>query len=387
MMKSVFVKLMTALISVVLCSCSSIAPVKKNTPAAPKAQKLKVGLYIDKGASGCGVFHHASLIAHSPQAELVTLMAQDIRDGKLKGLDVLVMPGGGSTTQCLTIGLDHHDKIKNFIRQGGGYVGTCAGMFNVLQIPRRMHLLPFNRYAGAGGSTSSVTIDISEQGAKVLGIKPGRRVVRYSGGPVAYYVNDPKLEGKGFSLATYKSGVAKNPKHVDKFIGSVAAVYGTFGKGKVAATSFHPEYEEVNHDIMLGCFYAVSGVKMTPVYPKKNFRPVRVGVLATGLNGHGPIRTMLDLERHPDIDVHYIMMTEINKGMLRHLDFLVMPQADRAVVKKYMTMPYSKKVLTEFMNNGGIILAGGHSAEAVPAHRNVKKLPAEVDFKKYILCK
>ena len=138
---------------------------------------------------------------------------------------------------------------------------------------------------------------------------------------------------------------------------------------------------------MLGCFYAVSGVKMTPVYPKKNFRPVRVGVLATGLNGHGPIRTMIDLERHPDIDVHYIMMTEINKGMLRHLDFLVMPQADRAVVKKYMTMPYSKKVLTEFMNNGGIILAGGHSAEAVPNHKNAKKLPAKADFKKYILGK
>ncbi len=369
-----------------LCSCASTTPGSKCVPS-PQTPKIKVGLYIDKGASGCGVFHLASLIAHSPEAELVTLMAQDIRDGKLKGLDVLVMPGGGSTTQCLTIGLEHHDKIKNFIRQGGGYVGTCAGMFNVLQIPRRLHLLPFSRYAGAGGSTSSVTIDISEQGAKVLGIKPGRRVVRYSGGPVAYPVNDPKLEGKGFSLATFKSGVAKNPKHVDKFIGSVAAVYGTFGKGKVIATSFHPEYEEVNHDIMLGCFYAVSGVKMTPVYPKKNFRPVRVGVLATGLNGHGPIRTMIDLERHPDIDVHYIMMTEINKGMLRHLDFLVMPQADRAVVKKYMTMPYSKKVLTEFMNNGGIILAGGHSAEAVPNHKNAKKLPAKADFKKYILGK
>ena len=388
MMKSVFVKVMAALVAVtVLCSCSALAPAKAQASALSKAKKVKIGLYIDKGASGCGVLHLASLIAHSPQAELVTLMAQDIRDGKLKSLDVLVMPGGGSTTQCLTVGLEHHDKIKNFIRQGGGYVGTCAGMFNVLQIPRRLHLLPFNRYSGAGGSTSNVTIEISEQGAKVLGIKPGIRYVRYSGGPVAYAVNDPKLEGKGFSLATFKSGVAKNPKHATKFIGSVAAVYGTFGKGKVAATSFHPEYEEVNHDIMLGCFYAVSGVKLTPVYPKKNFRPIRVGVLATGLNGHGPIWNMIDLERHPDLDVHYIMMTEINKGMLRHLDYLVMAHADGAVIKKYMTMPYSKAKLTEFVNNGGVILAAGNAADAVPNHKNVKKLPAKVDFKKYILKK
>ena len=385
-MKSLFIKLTAALIAVtVLCSCSAVAPKKVDTPALPNAKKIKIGLYIDKGASGCGVFHLASLIAHSPQAELVTLMAQDIRDGKLKDLDVLVMPGGGSTTQCLTVGLEHHDKIKNFIRQGGGYVGTCAGMFNVLQIPRRLHLLPFDRYSGAGGSTSNVTIEISEQGAKVLGIKPGIRYVRYSGGPVDFAVNDPKLEGKGISLATYKSGVAKQQKHADKFIGSVAAVYGTFGKGKVAATSFHPEYEEVNHDIMLGCFYAVSGVKLTPVFPKKNFRAVRVGVLATGLRGHGPIKTMLDFERHPDIDVHYVMMTEINKGMLRHLDYLVMPHADGPVIKKYMTRPYCKKVLTEFLNNGGKILAGGNAAGAVDNHKNVKKLPANVDFKKYIL--
>ena len=176
-MKSLFIKLTAALIAVtVLCSCSAVAPKKVDTPALPKAKKIKIGLYIDKGASGCGVFHLASLIAHSPQAELVTLMAQDIRDGKLKDLDVLVMPGGGSTTQCLTVGLEHHDKIKNFIRQGGGYVGTCAGMFNVLEC--RLKLLPFDRHLNAGGNTASVSVEISPEGAKILGIKPGVRVVR-----------------------------------------------------------------------------------------------------------------------------------------------------------------------------------------------------------------
>jgi hypothetical protein len=81
------------------------------------------------------------------------------------------------------------------------------------------------------------------------------------------------------------------------------------------------------------------------------------------------------------------MLSEINKGWLRHLDFLVLPHADGALTQKYMNTPYNKKVLTEFLNNGGIILAGGNAADAVANHKNVKKLPAEVDFKKYILSK
>ena len=143
-----------AVIAVLSCSCTALSTEKQ---AKAEAKKLKVGLYIDKGASGCGVYHHASLIAHSPQAELVTLMAKDIQAGKLKELDVLVMPGGGSNKQCTTIGKAHHDKIRDFLRNGGGYVGTCAGMFNVLGC--RLQLLPFDRYSGAGGSTSSVTVE------------------------------------------------------------------------------------------------------------------------------------------------------------------------------------------------------------------------------------
>lgn len=368
-----------AMLVTVTCSCTALSTEKQ---PASTAKKLKVGLYIDKGASGCGVYHHASLIAHSPQAELITLMAKDIQAGKLKELDVLVMPGGGSNKQCTTIGKAHHDKIRDFLRNGGGYVGTCAGMFNVLGC--RLQLLPFDRYPGAGGSTSSVTVEVTEEASKILGIAPGDRVVRYSGGPVVYPTDPAKCEGKGISLGAFKSSVSRSKKHIDKFMGAPGWIYGTFGKGKVIATSFHPEYEEVNHDMMLACYYAVAGVKLTPVWPKKNFRPVRVGLLATGLNGHGPIKTMVDLERHPDIDVHYIMMSEIQKGMLRHLDYLVMPHADGAVVKHYMNLPFPKKALTEFLDNGGVILAEGNATEAVADHKNVKKLPKNVDFKKYI---
>ena len=51
--------------------------------AGTAPEKVKVGLYVDFGSKGNGVLHLASLIAHSPQTELVTVMAEDIRAGKL----------------------------------------------------------------------------------------------------------------------------------------------------------------------------------------------------------------------------------------------------------------------------------------------------------------
>jgi hypothetical protein len=136
---------------------------------------------------------------------------------------------------------------------------------------------------------------------------------------------------------------------------------------------------------MLGCFYAVTGVRMTPVFPRKNLRPWRVGFVSSGLQGHEPIRAMLDLERHPDIDLDYVMLREVNDGMLRHLDYLVMPHGCSLFYKNTFKGSFTQQELLRFMERGGVVLAAGNAAEVVPAHKNLKKLPEKVDFKKYIL--
>ena len=381
MKKSFALLLAAAVLPLLCCSCASAASTQTPAPAVEK--KLRVGLFVDNGASGNGLFHLAGLIAHSPQAELVTLMGSDIRAGKLKDIDVLVMPGGGSRKQCNAIGNDHLDKVRDFLRNGGGYVGTCAGMFNVLEC--RMKLLPFDRYLNAGGSTAWVSVEVNQDAAKILDIKPGIRKVRYSGGPVSYALANSKSEGKGISLGVYKSSVSRSKEQEGKFIGSPAWIYGSYGKGKVIATSFHPEYEESTHDMMLGCFYAVSGVKLTPVFPKKNYRPVRVGLLTSYVGGHKPIELMLDLERHPDIDLDYVMATELDKGILKHLDVLVVPSPQKAMLKKFFATDLRKKQFAEFMNNGGVILDIGEAEGAIQPHKNFIKLPKNADVKKYIL--
>ena len=43
-------------------------------------------------------------------------MAEDIRAGKLKEIDILVMPGGNSWRQVATIGAEHEEKIHTFLK-------------------------------------------------------------------------------------------------------------------------------------------------------------------------------------------------------------------------------------------------------------------------------
>ena len=373
-MKKLFVLIFSALL---FCSLAA--------GAAPK--KLKIGLFVDFGAKGNGVYHLASLIAHSPQTELVTLMAEDIRAGKLKDVDVFVMPGGNSWRQVGAIGEEHVEKVHTFLKNGGGYVGTCAGMYNVIQGKPgvRMNLLPYDRYLQGGGPTAFINVEISKEGAKIMGVNPGTYVVRYSGGPLVFPVKSGAKGGEGKTLGIFKTASARNVENEKRFFNSPAVIYGTYGKGKIIATSFHPEYWDSNHQLMLGCFYAVTGVKMTPVFPKKNPRPWRVGFVSSGLQGHEPIRAMLDLERHPDIDVEYVMQTEIEQGIMRHLDFLVLPHGNALFYKKVLNNSFVRQQLLKFMEQGGIVLASGNAAEEIPAHKNLKKLPSKVDFKKYIL--
>ncbi len=379
-MKRVILTVFTVVATLLFCGCNCIQETTAK-PVSSASKKLKVGLYVDDGASGNGVLHLASLITHSPQTELVLLVAEDIRAGKLKNVDVLVMPGGSSSKQCNTIGKEHWYKIHDFLRNGGCYIGTCAGMFNVLE--HRLNLLPFSRHFKAGGSTAFVKVEISPEGAKILGIKPGERVVRYSGGPVAFKVDKSKCEGKGIALATYKSAVSRDKAQEGKFIGSTAWVYGSYGKGKVIATSFHPEYWDNTHDMMLACFYAVSGVKMTPEFPKKNPRPLRVGVFTTGMNKKAAVNAMLELESEPDIDLDYVMAAEINQGILRHLDVLILPNSKINVAKDYITT----KQLKDFMDAGNTVVATGKIATLAPEHKNLIKLPAKASVKKHIMNK
>ena len=350
------------------------------------AKRLKVALYLDSGSAGNGVFHWIRLIAHSPQLELHGVTGEDVRAGKLEGMDVLVMPGGLSTRQYKSLREEGARKVRGFVRSGGAYIGSCAGLACVLNDPRRLKLLPFTRKPKSGGATAIITVDFPEAGAKVLDIAPGRYKVRYSGGPIP--IPGKEIDGgSGEILAVYKNTVSAVNKPEGNFFGDAAVIFGRLGKGKVIATGFHPEYWESGHPIVAGCFYAVTGVKPTFEFPKTDPRPIRVGFWSSGFPDADRTATFLALDRRPDVDVRIVTSHQFDQGELRHLDALVVVHDATGNCKKNLGGKYNREQLVKFMERGGVIFASGTGAESIPAHRNRIELPVGADFVKPVLTK
>ena len=269
-MKKLF---LTAVAVLLLTGCASM----QSAAPAPKAytgKKIKTGFYIDKGSRGGGVIHLARLLTYSPQIELTLLKGEDLRKGKLDGLDMIVMPGGSSQLQMESMGPAGVKALQDFVRKGGLYVGICAGFHITLNRPERAQLMPYTYIREAVGARGDVLIELTKEAQKMLDVKQKKYMVRYSRGPVAKAAQWNK--GACKTLALYKSSIGPLNRAGKSFFNTPAMIAGTYGKGKVIATSFHPEYKLDTYDLFAGCVYVVSGIKITPQIPVPAYRSLQV---------------------------------------------------------------------------------------------------------------
>jgi len=58
-----------------------------------------------------------------------TVTGQDIKDGCLDDYDVLMWPGGRYPEYWIDVGLEGKAEIQEFVSEGGGYLGICAGAY------------------------------------------------------------------------------------------------------------------------------------------------------------------------------------------------------------------------------------------------------------------
>ena len=151
--------------------------------AAAELPKLKVGFYVDRGSRSGGTLRWAQILHYSPQFDVTLLDGQDLRNGKLDGLDLLVIPGGSSELQCQAMGEEGRAAVRRFVADGGKYVGICAGYHCALNSPGRIGLLPFVWMGSAGITT--LKVELFDNAEKALGIPKGNYMVRYSKGPIA----------------------------------------------------------------------------------------------------------------------------------------------------------------------------------------------------------
>ena len=342
------------------------------TLAAAEPSKVKVGFYIDSGSRGGGVLYWARILYFSPQLEVTLVNGKDIRDGKLKGLDLLLIPGGSSKLQCKAMGEAGMAEVRRFVADGGAYLGTCAGYHCALRGKDRIGLFPYRRLKNGYGGVAVLRVELLDNAAALLGIPKGNYNVFYSHGPIVNSEPDAApgdVATKAEVFGVYRASVSFPGRRGFDFFGAPAMLFGTYGKGKVVATSCHPESRMASWPIALGCVYAATEVKPTPELPVKVYRPIRVGYFAPSVIGKRNIREVVELDRDREIDLVFVNNSTLEEGALAHLDVMIYPEGMRNMDK----MPAARRrSLVEFMERGGKLLAAATFAADMPQHKNLR---------------
>lgn len=219
-------------------------------PKAPPARTdvpatLRVALYDDAGTGGNGVNDITRVINDLPGGVVRRVGAADIRDGVLDRFDVVVFPGGSGGKQAAALGEVGRECVLNFIREGGGYVGICAGAYlatcridTYLKAVRAYHHQPWNKGRG------QVAIELTDLGRELLGGDAGPLEVRYGNGPVFMHEDGsvPDLDLPEYQiLAHFTRGVEKDGQRQTVMEGTPAIVSAPFGSGRLLLISPHPE--------------------------------------------------------------------------------------------------------------------------------------------------
>lgn len=199
------------------------------------------------------------LMNFDPKMKWKPMTASEIRAGKLNDFDVVVFPGGNARDQAHDLRAAGKNALRDFVEQGGGYVGVCAGGFlattntdygiSLANVKARVGY----RYVPNEGLVSmtvrgagEVGIQWTDEGKKLLGDLPDIKTVQFSGGPIFSNAHRRDLSPY-IVLVNYTSEVSMYDFQKGEMVGTPVIVLASYGKGKVVLTSAHFEFTE-NYD-------------------------------------------------------------------------------------------------------------------------------------------
>ena len=344
----------------------------------PAKEPLKVAVYADLGPSGIGAAEWYRIVNDSPDMTLKLIDGAGVRAGGLAGQDLFIMPGGSSSNEYTSLGLDGIARMKDFIRGGGGYIGTCAGCCLLMDGPRRAKVMPWNTL-GSEPDLFYPQVTINEAGAKALGLKAGNHKLRYHGGPLMRATTNV-IEGASFELwgtvdseCTYKGRVSK----AKRMHGAAAILGGKYGRGRVFVTSMHPEYYESMHYLVVAAIRYVTGREVEIPRPQRNRGDLSVGYIMGSVKSIRNAQNMLDVAAIEGVDFQVLNGDDAFIDRFAHIDVLVAP-AGIAKGKKTSAL---RKAVEKFVARGGTLLTC--STEATPPGgivcRNVEEIKARVE--------
>jgi len=172
----------------------------------------------------------------------VVLSGQEVGSLNISAYDVLVFPGGSGSGQSKGIGEAGLKNVREFVKQGGGYVGICGGAY----------LACSNFTWGLGILNAGTVSNKWRRGQALLDLEPtlaGQQwlgdvkstfKVRYHNGPILKPA--ARTDIPAYNVVTvFKTEIAEYGSPAGVQVNSPAHVISTYGKGRVFISSPHPE--------------------------------------------------------------------------------------------------------------------------------------------------
>ena len=333
-----------------------------------ESRPLRAGVFTGVGSMGLSSTELIRYVARSPELDISFVDGEDMRNGALNGLDLLVMPGGASNVIVGDLGPKGVENLKEFVRRGGSYVGLCAGNVILLDDEYRvaygMGMVPYSRY-GAYSGDAMASVTLTDEGAKALGIEKGTFDVWYSGGPIMFRRHDEVPDAKIETWGIYASNVT-NEGWGAHMVGNVACLGGTYGKGRIAATACHPEFRRSAEPFLKGLFRYAAGREIAFPEPKVNPGAKKVYYYSWPVAGKECARFLAEIDADADIDVKTGERDEMCGGALDAFDALVIPDGADWSLSHDMFPPEVDAAIAAYAAKGGKVYSWGASARHLP---------------------
>lgn len=228
------------------------AALQLTSPVPPAFSTVKVAIYDHSQGSAAGPKNLLRFLTPEAGFECRKVSPQEIRNGVLDRFDVLIVPGGSGSKQSRMLEETGCDKVREFVKSGGGYVGICAGSYlasshydwSLGLINARV----WDRSHWARGQ-GTVSLGLTDSGREILACQSPTVEVRYAQGPLLVPDNQPDLPGYEV-LARFDSEVARKGAQEGAMSGTHAVIRSKFGRGRVICFSPHPEVDGGPNSLM-----------------------------------------------------------------------------------------------------------------------------------------
>lgn len=226
------------------------------SPLAVLAEEGPIRVAVFQG-EGVGASSGA-LMASFPKGEnpesgfqISRITPEEIQGGKLAEFDVLVHPGGSGGKQGRALGENGRQAVREFVRDGGGFLGVCAGAYLATNdYEWSLNLIDakvVDRRHWARGE-GPVDLRLSPEGAAFFGLSGSEMTIHYAQGPLLGRREWDDREVPDYeSLAIFATEMAKKGAPEGVMAGTSAAVRCSYGSGRVFCFSPHPELTEGLH--------------------------------------------------------------------------------------------------------------------------------------------